>query len=420
MISLDEAQRYVLRDLEALAPLEVPLDFALACVSAQVVEAREAVPGFTNSAMDGYALRSDDTSAGPARLRVIGSVLAGDSPRPRLESGEAIRIMTGAPVPDGADCVCMIEEVTVRPRGDEIQVARALSRGENIRPAGEDVAVGQVLVTPGSELGPVLLGLVASQGLDSLLVHPRPKVGVLSTGDELIDSRGSSVFGKIHDVNKRLLLASLNQSGFDTVDLGIARDDYDDIEKGLSRGIAECDAVVSTGGVSVGDADHVKTVITDRCSGRARWMQVAIRPAKPFAFGLSESDTPVFGLPGNPVSTLVSFELFVRPALRLLAGHTALARPTVTAVLDCPIPRRRDGTIHFVHAFAEFRLDGHLHVVAAAPRGSHSLRAAANANILTVVEDGDGLVAGETVRAMILHPAQPDPGRSNRFTLPLM
>jgi molybdopterin molybdotransferase len=116
----------------------------------------------------------------------------------------------------------------------------------------------------------------------------------------------------------------------------------------------------------------------------------------------------------------VSFELFVRPALRLLAGHTALARPTVTAVLDCPIPRRRDGTIHFVHAFAEFRLDGHLHVVAAAPRGSHSLRAAANANILTVVEDGDGLVAGETVRAMILHPAQPDPGRSNRFTLPLM
>lgn len=417
MISLHEAQRYVLRDLEALAPVELSLDSTLDCVSAQVVTASEPVPGFISSAMDGYALRSDDTSSGPTRLRVVGSVLAGDPPRPRLESGEAIRIMTGAPVPDGADCVCMIEEVAVHHRGDEIEVTRALARGENIRHAGEDVAVGQVLVTVGLELGPVLLGLVAGQGLDSLLVHPRPKVGVLSTGDELIEARGPSVFGKIHDVNKRLLLASLRQSGFDTVDLGIARDDYDDIEKRLSRGIAECDAVVSTGGVSVGDADHVKTVITDRCSGRARWMQVAIRPAKPFAFGLSKSGIPVFGLPGNPVSMLVSFELFVRPALRLLAGHHTLTRPTVTAVLDCPIPRRSDGKIHFVHAFAEFHDDGHLHVVSAASRGSHSLRAAANANVLAVVEDGDGLVAGETVRAMILNPIQPDPGR---FTPPLM
>lgn len=409
MISLVEAQHYVLRELQPLAPLEVTLDVALARVCAQVVTAHEAVPGFTNSAVDGYAMRSGDTSGGHARLKVRGSVRAGDSHRPRLESGEAIRIMTGAPVPDEADCVCMIEEVTVGPHGDEIGVARTLTRGENIRLAGENVAVGQILVTPGSELGPVLLGLVASQGLSSLLVHPRPKVGVLSTGDELIDSRESSGFGQIHDANRRLLLASLMQSGFDAVDLGVAADDYRDIERRLSRGIAECDAVVSTGGVSVGDADYVKTVINDRCSGRARWMQVAIKPARPFSFGLSENNTPLFGLPGNPVAALVSFELFVRPALRRLAGHRDLSRPMVTAVLDCPIPRRRDGTLHFVHAFAAFDSDGRLHVVAAAPRSSHSLTTAADANVLAVIEDGDGLVVGDTVKAMILHPAGPNP-----------
>jgi molybdenum cofactor synthesis domain-containing protein len=403
VISLDEAQHYVRQTLTPLPPLELSLDDALGCVVAEELTARERVPGFLNSAMDGYALRSIDTSAGSVRLRVTGSVMAGDVPAKRLAGGEAMRIMTGAPVPDGADCVCKIEEVTVAPNEYTVTINRTIRIGENVRHPGEDIAVGQILVAPGTELGPTELGVLASQGFTSVRVHPRPRVGVLSTGNELAGSTGPLKSGKIRDINRPMLLASLRQSGFTPVDLGIIRDDQSALAEVFQKAVTECDAVISTGGVSVGDVDHVKTVITDLCAERARWMQVAIKPGKPFTFGVAgASGAPVFGLPGNPVSTLVGFEMYVRPSLRLLAGQTTLERPTFSSVLDCPLPRSRDGKLHLAHVVVNIHEDGRAHIESVRRQGSHLVSAIAGANAIAMIPDGSGFAIGETVRTIIL------------------
>jgi len=403
VISLEEAQRFVRQSLTPLPPVELSLDDALGCVIAEELRARELVPGFLNSAMDGHALQSIDTSTGSARLRVTGSVMAGDVPAKRLMGGEAMRVMTGAPIPDGADCVCMIEEVTVDLDDSNVTINRTIRISENVRHPGEDMAIDQILVAPGEELGPTELGVLASQGFTSVLAHPRPRVGVLSTGNELTDATSPLKGGKIRDINRPMLLASLRQSGFTSIDLGIVPDDQSALAGIIEKAISECDAVISTGGVSVGDADHVKTVITDLCGERARWMQVAIKPGKPIAFGVAGArGTPVFGLPGNPVATLIGFELYVRPSLRLLAGQRTLERPTFNSVLDCPLPRRRDGKLHLVHVVVRIHEDGRAHIESVRRQGSHLVSAIAGANAIAMVPDGDDLDIGETLRTIIL------------------
>jgi molybdenum cofactor synthesis domain-containing protein len=403
MIPLEEAQGFVHQSLTALAPVELSLEDTLGCVGAEQLTAREKVPGFTNSAMDGYALRAVDSSIDSVQLRVLESVLAGDVPRQRLEAGDAMRVMTGAPLPEGADCVCKIEEVTCNADASTVTITRTLAVGENVRYPGEDIEIGQVLVTAGVELGPVDLGVLASQGFVSVLVHPRPRVGVLSTGSELTDSTAALAPGKIRDINRPMLLAALRKSGFFATDLGIVRDDESLISAAMQTAIPNFDALISTGGVSVGDVDHVKGVIGELCGERARWMQIAIKPGKPFTFGVAgPRGIPIFGLPGNPVSTLVGFELFVRPALRQLAGHQFLERPVVDAVLDVPMPRRHDGKLHLVHAIALFGSDGRLHVTHVMRQGSHLVSAVAGANAIAMVPDGDGLEGGATVRIMML------------------
>jgi molybdenum cofactor synthesis domain-containing protein len=230
---------------------------------------------------------------------------------------------------------------------------------------------------------------------------------VLSTGSELVDFSDPLVGGKIRDTNRPMLLATLRRSGFTPVDLGSVKDDASAIAGKLQQGVQECDAVISTGGVSVGDADFVKTVLLELCGEAARSMQVAIKPGKPFAFGVAgPRKTPVFGLAGNPVSNLVGFELLVRPALRLLAGHQTLERPTLNAVLDCPLPRRRDGKLHLIYVTARFHEDGRLHVRSAVRQGSHLLSGVANGNAIVMVADGDGLEVGEVVPTVILDSEQ--------------
>jgi molybdenum cofactor synthesis domain-containing protein len=225
----------------------------------------------------------------------------------------------------------------------------------------------------------------------------------MSTGDELAGPGSSLSFGQIRDANRPMLLALLRQSGFTPVDLGIASDDEQVITKRLQLGVDECDAVIATGGVSVGDVDFVKTVLAEIYAGKARWMQVAMRPGKPFAFGTAgERGTPIFGLPGNPVSTRVSFEMFVRPALRRLAGHRVLERPTVNMVLDCPMARKPDGKLHLVHVTSRFHDDGRMHIEGASRQGSHLLSAVAGPNALAMIPDGDGFAPGDVARAMIL------------------
>jgi molybdopterin molybdotransferase len=407
VIAPEEAQSFVLEGLRVLAPTEVGLAEALGCVVAQEVSAREPVPGFSNSSMDGYALRAVDTSSPPTRLRVRGTILAGDAPGPRLGPGEAMRIMTGAPLPSGADSVSMIEEVRIEPDDQWVVIQRTINQGEFVRHPGEDVAVGQVLLEPGRELGAVQLGVLAGQGLSTALVHPRPRVGVLSTGDELAGPGAPLAPGQIRDINRPMLLALLRQSGFTPLDLGIVGDDLARTTSVLRSAVTECDAVISTGGVSVGDVDFVKSVLAEICEGRARWMQVAMRPGKPFAFGTAGPRfTPVFGLPGNPVSTRVSYEMFVRPALRRLAGHQTLLRPVFDAVLDCAVARQRDEKLYLVHVVVRYLDDGRLHVLNSSRHGSHLLSAVADANALALVPDGDGLDVGDTVRVMVLDGAQ--------------
>ena len=403
LIPLADAQRFVFESLAAPSPVTMEINEALGCVIAREIIARESVPGFINSSMDGFALRSNDTTSGSSELDIVDRVLAGDVSQLSLHAGQAMRIMTGAPLPDGADAVCMIEEAVVNDERNKVRFSRPISAGENVRLPGDDVAEGELLFSPGAELHAPGVAVLAGQGFESVLAYRRPKVGVLSTGNELTQSLDPLAPGKIRDTNRPLLLALLRESGFDSLDLGIIEDTYEGIVRCLRDAAEHCDAVISTGGVSVGDVDHVKTAIIELGAGRSRSMQVAIRPAKPFAFGvIGTRQVPIFGLPGNPVSTRVSFELFVRPALRTLAGHAHIQRFTTPAVLDVDLSRRSDGKVHFVHVKAQLLEDGLMHVRTASRQGSHLLGAVADANAIAIVPDGVSSSIGDVLQIIVL------------------
>ncbi|HET9441945.1 MAG TPA: gephyrin-like molybdotransferase Glp [Acidimicrobiales bacterium] len=402
MISLSEAQDWVLRWLSPLAPVEVGLDGALGCVSASALAAAGPVPPFANTAMDGFALRSADTAGAPVELRVVGILPAGADPTGmRVGAGEAVRIMTGAPIPEGADAVVMVERTRGGEAvGDTVTVEVEAPAGNHVRGAGEDLAAGQEIFPAGTRLGPAHLGLLASAGLDRVAVHPRPRVGVLSTGDELVEAPAELRPGQIRDSNRRALLALVRQCGCEAVDLGLARDDEAVIADVLAAGARRCDAVLTSGGVSVGDFDYV-LVVLEKLGERSRWMQVAIKPAKPLAFGIVEG-APVFGLPGNPASSMVSFELFARPALRLLAGHPTPRPQPVAAVAADDLRRRPDGKLHLVRSVVEVDPAGRLTVRSAGGQGSNLLRSMAAANALALVPDGDGIASGGPVQVLLL------------------
>ncbi len=403
MIPLADARRLVLSAVAPAPPVRLPLGEALGSVAAERVVADGPVPPFENSQMDGYALVAADTAAGGARLRVVGSVMAGQVGGMTVGSGEAVRIMTGAPIPAGADAVCMVERTTTEDDGSVVVVHGSVEPGEYVRRAGEDIAAGEVVIRPGTVLGPSQLGVLASLGKAAVLVHRRPRVGVLSTGDELAPLGERLRPGQVRDANRPALLALVRASGFPAVDLGIVADDEARLAEALTGAATACDIVVTSGGVSVGDRDYVKVVLDKLTDGQMRWMQVAIKPAKPFAFGvLAASGTPVFGLPGNPVSSLVSFELFVRPALRRMAGHHQLDRPAVDAVADEDLGRALDGKLHLARVCARLDTDGRVHVRSSGRQASHLLRAMADANALALLPDGEGVRRGANVRVMLL------------------
>ena len=255
--------------------------------------------------------------------------------------------MTGAPIPPGADAIVMVERTTVD--GDRVEVRAQVGAGNHIRRSGEDVCPGDTVIDAGTVVTPAHLGVLLSVGCGSLPIVPCPRVAVMSTGDELVADGRDLRPGEIVDSNRPSLLALVEAAGFIAVDQGLVPDDESAIEAGLASAAAGCDAVVTSGGVSMGDFDYVKVVL-DRI-GQMRWMQVAIKPAKPLAFGLID-DTPVFGLPGNPVSSMVSFELFARPALRRMMGHPRPDAPMIPAVAAEPLPRRNDDKVHFARVSA--------------------------------------------------------------------
>ena len=409
MISLAEARAFVLASCPPSPTQVVPLDDALGCVVPSAIVASEPVPSFVNSSMDGFALRASDTAAAtptaPCRLSVVGTVLAGSDGDVSVGEGQAVRIMTGAPLPDGTDSVAMQE--VCRSEGndavgalDDPVVLRSF-----VRTVGEDVEVGQVVVDAGTALTPGHLGSLANQGVAEVVVHPRPRVGVLSTGDELVGPAGPLSRGKIRDANRHSLLGLVRLQGWDAVDLGMVTDDATALEAVFDAADTRCDAVITSGGVSVGEADVVKAVLRERCGASMGWMQVAIRPAKPLAFGiLSRSGLPVFGLPGNPVSAMVSFELFVRPAVRRMGGHSLIDHVTVPATADAPYRRGPDGKTHFVRSVVTLDRAGRWRVRPLDGQGSHQLSAMAESNALAVVTDGPGVEPGDTVPVLVVAP----------------
>lgn len=404
MIPLFEAQDAVLSGCTPLAP-ELS-DFATLAgrVLAQDVVATENVPPFHNTAVDGYAVRSIDTATVPVELRVVDTLAAGAAPAVAVGEGEAIRIMTGAPMPDGADAVVMVED-TQRVGDTHVRISRAANAHDGVRDAGSDVHAGETVFVSGTVLNAAGVGVLASVNARKVMAFPRARVALLSTGDELVVDGSPLRIGQIRESNLTMLHEMIAASGCEVINLGVVRDDESELERVFREVSTRCDAIVTSGGVSMGDFDVVKAVLSKIAT--MQWMQMAIKPAKPFAFGQLQAEDgrviPIFGLPGNPVSSLISYELLARPALRKMMGHTKnLLRPAITAVLDAPVKRKQDGKIHFVRVFGEFGSDGRLHVRDTGPQGSHQLASTAMANGLAQVPDGNGLQAGEEVPVYLL------------------
>jgi molybdopterin molybdotransferase len=395
-LTVDEALDRVLARIAPLEPTEVALLDALGAVLADDATADRDVPPFRNSAMDGYAVRGADVKQSGVRLRVVGTVAAGSVPVRAVGAGEAMRIMTGAPMPDGADTVVRVEDTD---NGAEaVTINAATPQGVAVRQAGEDLRRGEVVLAHGTVLRPAEIGVLASIGRTKVNVVRRPNVAVLSTGDELVDIADEPRPGQIRDSNRYSLAAAVRATGCAAFELGIARDTADDLRHALGNA-AFGDLVVTSGGVSVGDHDHVKPVVN--AMGQMDFWSIALRPGRPLAFGelrTKRGAVPIFGLPGNPVSALLTFELFVRPALLKMAGRTKLRRPRVQARLldriDKPLGLRVFARGIYDAAAGTVRSTG--------PQGSGILRSMSLANaLIDLPEPSSAAGPGDTVNVLL-------------------
>jgi molybdopterin molybdotransferase len=408
-----EAQRVVLEAAAPLPPETCATAAALGRVLAEPVASRRTLPPFDVSAMDGYAVRVADLEKAsrerPLALPVAFEMAAGTRPDRLLESGSVARIFTGAPLPPGADAVVRQEDV--EGEAGLARFAAPVPRGENVRLAGEDVQAGDVVLDAGTRLGAAALGMLASLGRSVVAVHQRPRVAILSGGDELVEPDGDPSGGRIVASNSYSLAAQCREVGAEPVYLGIARDRPEALERTLRAGLA-AHVIVSSAGVSVGDHDYVRPVL-ERLGCELVFWGVAIKPGYPLVFGRFGGAGPlVFGLPGNPVSAMVTFEQFVRPLLRKLAGHRVWFRPRVEAVLGERL-RKGAGRMHLVRVRLE-RRDGR---VVATPTGSQSsgvLRSMALAQgLLVFPAEATELAAGAPVQVQVLDDdflAAPDAG----------
>jgi molybdopterin molybdotransferase len=402
LVPFAEARAAVLDRVAPLPPREIPLSGALGCVLAADVRAGEDLPPFANSAMDGFALRAADLAGAgaerPAALRLAGEVFAGSARLPTVAPGTAVRIMTGGPLPPGADAVVPVEQVHLD--GDTVLVPNPVAERAFVREAGEDVRAGVVVVEGGRVLDPAAIGMLASVGRASVPVLPKPRVAVVSTGDELVDPGEPLEPGKIRDSNSWLLVAQAREAGTDAFRCGRLRDDPLALRRGFALAAAEGDFVLTSGGVSVGDRDYTKQVLAEL--GDVRSWKVAMQPGMPQAFGQA-AGTLLYGLPGNPVSCFVVFEVLVRPALRKLAGYPPerLDRPRVLAKLGEPV-RSPKGKVSFLRVRLTVGDDGLVATLTGA-QGSGVLSSCVAADGLAIVpEPADGLPSGAQVEVVLL------------------
>lgn len=400
LISIEEARTRVLAEAVPLSVESRSLADALGRVLAEEIVAEHAVPPFDNAGMDGFAVKARDTvdatPESPVRLKLGETIPAGNVAKRPLASEEAAKIMTGAPIPEGADAVVQVEAAAEDSGG--VLILEAVKRGRNIRRAGEDVAAGDRVLAPGSILGPAEIGVIASLGRPTIQVHRQPRVAIMSTGSELVEVDRPLSPGQIRNSNSYSLRALCQQMDIEPTMLGIVRDDYDATKEMMRKGM-EYDALLTTGGVSVGEFDFVKEVQDELGVERRLW-GVAMKPGKPLSFGVRDG-TLVFGLPGNPVSAMVSFELFVRPALLRLMGYRKTTRPLYRAIISEDVTNL-DGRLYVVRVRA-WREDETWHVSSTGAQGSGILRSMVGANGLAFVPGGPrGVRAGEEVEFLLL------------------
>jgi molybdopterin molybdotransferase len=404
VLSIAEASERILAEIKPLQPETVPLRQALGRVLAEDISATVTMPPWSNSSMDGYAVRSADItpvmSGEPVKLRVIATIAAGEFAPRALKRGEAMRIMTGAPIPGGADSVIRKEDTDGGSQKVEIREARDVWK--NIRDAGEDYQKGDLLAKRGSPVRPALLGVLASSGIATVQVFRRPSVAIISSGNELVDIDDFDevvAARRIVSTNSYTLEALTRVAGGIPTDLGIASDTKASLRKKLDAA-AGCDLIITSAGVSVGDLDYTRDVFAE-LGGKQKFWKVKMRPGAPLAFGLLKG-IPWLGLSGNPVSAMVSFELFVRPALRKMQGHANIFRRTSTVTLEEEVKIAAKLT-HFLRAFVTRQADGTLTARLTGHQSSGALTSMAKANALLIVpEKNQKVPKGAHLKALML------------------
>jgi molybdopterin molybdotransferase len=382
MISVDEALKIVLDNVAPLAAERISITDGLGRVLAEEIRSTRDIPGFDNSAMDGYAVRADDiksaSEATPVSLKVLETVGAGVMPSMRVAAGQAVRTMTGAPIAAGADAIVPVERT--RGREDEVEILAPAEHGAFVRPRGEDLRTGELVMSPGHALSPAELGMLASLNRAMVDVYRRPHVAIVATGDELVDIDTVPTGAQIINSSAYALSAAIRETGGEALMLRVARDNPKEVRARLAEALA-FDVVLTTGGVSVGEFDHVKVVL-DELGLRQLFHGVAQKPGRPLKFG-TIGGRPIFGLPGNPVSTLVCFYLYVRPALRRMTGRSDLSLPRVPVRCATDIALANNLT-EFVRVTLERRDDE----VYATPTGNQS------SGVLSSLSHAHGLLIG--------------------------
>jgi len=401
VLGVEEALARILATVRVLEPERVGLLDAAGRVLAGIVTADREIPPLTNSAMDGYAVRGADVArveeGRPARLQVVGEVAAGHVSPLVVEPETAMRIMTGAPVPPGADTIVRFEDT--RSEGDWVEVLKAYSTGKNVRQAGEDVRAGQVVLEPGKVLRPQEIGMLSAVGRMEVAVIRRPRVAILATGDEVVPPDRTPGPGQIRDANSYTVAAQVQTFGGIPLLLGVARDREELVRRGMREALAQkADFIITSGGVSVGDFDLVKQVLA--AEGEMHFWSLNMKPGRPLAFGVVGA-VPLLGLPGNPVAAAISTELFARPALLKMQGFTDWSRPVVGARLAQPI-RHKDGRRHYLRVHLH-ETDAGFEATLTGDQGSGILTSMVQADGLAVIpEQADHLPAGADVQVILL------------------